>query len=189
MLKFAFIVFFVFQWSGHNWCCHSSGSVYVEQLHELMQRTIVQLSSNPQMSERRSNTICAVVELERPDHHWGTNLFMSEKYWNNNSLAARPDQQSVLKSWPTQTTSNSGSSVPYQEKSVWFSVVPRWVLWRWLRSSWRCLWCLALEELAHSGLWRSSRQRRPTKPARPDVDNDINNNNNITIISYFQRTH
>ena len=40
---------------------------------EVMQWTIVQLSRKPQMNERRSSTICAVVE--RPDHHQcGDNL-------------------------------------------------------------------------------------------------------------------
>ena len=40
-----------------------------------MPLTIVQLSPKPQMSERRSKTICAVVE--RPDHHFGDDLVLS----------------------------------------------------------------------------------------------------------------
>ena len=39
---------------------------------EVMQRTIVQLSLKPQMSERRLNTICVVVE--RLGHHCGDDL-------------------------------------------------------------------------------------------------------------------
>ena len=38
----------------------------------MLPRTVVQLLIKPQMSERRSNTICAVVE--RPDHHCGDDL-------------------------------------------------------------------------------------------------------------------
>ena len=43
---------------------------------EVMQWIIVQLSPKPQMNERRSNTMCAVIE--RPDHHCGDDLVYSQ---------------------------------------------------------------------------------------------------------------
>ena len=46
---------------------------------EFVPWAIIQLSLKPQISERRSNTICAVVE--RPDHHFGDDLV-----WGNNSV-------------------------------------------------------------------------------------------------------